>query len=492
MKSIFKQTVLLCVSVPVLFSCATYNNSMSGYYNNLKAQNYSAAQRSIEHNKLIKKDRNALLYNLEMGKIHRLQNDPAKSNFFLNRADAISESNRKSFKDMALGNLLNPMHQAYRCEDYEKFMMHYYKALNYAALGQTEDAVVEARRISLTNNTQSDKFRNKDNRYSNDAFALNLQGMIYEMAGNMNDAFISYRNAANIYLKSGNEYYGVKMPPQLVKDLLRTATTMGFTGERIQYEKIFSAAYTEKNIEGGELILFIEEGQAPVKEEKNFILTAGPHGIGSFYYTDANGNNVDFNFDHNAFNIGEDKLTSVKTFRLALPEYRIQSAHVQSLNVSLNGTSFTPQLGQNINSVAVNILKERFVSEMANALARQLTKKLAEKGTNAAAESFAKSTDKKEDKDADEAEKEKQKKKKEERANQAGEVAGFLMNVVNTATEKADTRNWQSLPAFVSYVRIPLNAGENNITVTANGNTIAVKAIGGKGLQMMSTVCNEK
>ena len=107
MKSIFKQTVLLCVSVPVLFSCATYNNSMSGYYNNLKAQNYSAAQRSIEHNKLIKKDRNALLYNLEMGKIHRLQNDPAKSNFFLNRADAISESNRKSFKDMALGNLLN-------------------------------------------------------------------------------------------------------------------------------------------------------------------------------------------------------------------------------------------------------------------------------------------------------------------------------------------------------------------------------------------------
>ena len=66
------------------------------------------------------------------------------------------------------------------------------------------------------------------------------------------------------------------------------------------------------------------------------------------------------------------------------------------------------------------------------------------------------------------------------------------MNVVNIATEKADTRNWQSLPAFVSYVRIPLNAGENNITVTANGNTITVKAIGGKGLQMMSTVCNEK
>ena len=369
-------------------------------------------------------------------------------------------------------------------------MMHYYKALNYAALGKTEDAVVEARRISLTNNTQSDKFRNKDNRYSNDAFALNLQGMIYEIAGNMNDAFISYRNAANIYLKSDNEYYGVKMPPQLVKDLLRTATTMGFTGERIQYEKIFSAAYAEKNIEGGELILFIEEGQAPVKEEKNFMLTAGPDGIGSFYYTDAAGNNVDFNFDYNAFNIGEDKLTSVRTFRVALPEYRIQSMQVQNINVVANGITYTPQLAQNINSIAVNILKERFLSEMANALARQLTKKLAETGAHAAAEGIAKSTDKKEDKDADEAEKEKQKKKKEARAEHAGEVAGFLMNMVNTATEKADTRNWQSLPAFVSYVRIPLQAGENVITISANENPITVKATGGKGLQMMGVAIN--
>ena len=167
---------------------------MTGYYANLREQNYSAAQRSIEHNKLIKKDRNALLYNLEMGKIYRLQNNPAKSNFYLNRADGIAESNRKTLKDLALGNLLNPMHQSYRCEDFEKFMMHYYKALNYTALGQTEDAVVEARRITLAANAQADKFRNKDNRYSNDAFALNLQGMIYEMAGNMNDAFISYRN----------------------------------------------------------------------------------------------------------------------------------------------------------------------------------------------------------------------------------------------------------------------------------------------------------
>jgi hypothetical protein len=30
------------------------------------------------------------------------------------------------------------------------------------------------------------------------------------------------------------------------------------------------------------------------------------------------------------------------------------------------------------------------------------------------------------------------------------------MNLINTATEKADTRNWQSLPAYIHYVRVPL------------------------------------
>ena len=187
---------------------------MTNYYANIKAHNYEKALHSIEKNKVIKKDRNALLYNMEMGKLYFLKNDAAKSNLYLNRADDIAESQNKSLKDVALGNLLNPMQQAYRGEDFEQFMLHYYKAVNYTALGLTDAAVVEARRITLAANTQNNKFINKEKRYSKDAFALNLQGMIYEMAGDVNNAFIAYRNAADVYLKAGNNYYGVKMPQQ--------------------------------------------------------------------------------------------------------------------------------------------------------------------------------------------------------------------------------------------------------------------------------------
>ncbi len=490
MKTTIKRAWTVWLFVPFIFGCSSYNKSLTSYYANVKEHNYDKALRSLDKIRLIKKNRNALLYNMEMGKLYFLKNDAEKSNLYLNRADAMVESNNKSLKDIAIANLLTPMQQTYRGEDFEQFMLHYYKALNYAALGQMEDAVVEARRITLSTNTQNDKFANKENRYSKDAFALNLQGMIYEMAGDVNNAFIAYRNAADVYLKAANNYYGVKMPKQLQFDLLRTATFMGFTAEIQRYEKLFNAGYVNNKPARNELILFIEEGTVPVKEEKNFILTASANGINSFNYIDANGLNANFNFNANAYGINEDKLTSLRAFRLSLPAYRLQYSQQAGITVNVNGSQYIPQLAQNLNSIAVNILKERFVTEMANALARQLTKKLVEKGTQSIAESIAKTTIKKESPDTSVSGKEKQKRVNEQRAEAAGEVAGFVMNMFNTVTEKADTRNWQSLPAFVSYVRVPLNEGENTISVSYNGQPVTLKVNGKPGLQMKSVVLN--
>ncbi len=485
MKITLQRALAVLMLVPFLYSCASYNKSMGSYYDNLRAKDYEKATQSLEQNKLLKKDRNALLYNLEMGKLYRLQNNFATSNLYLNVADNLIENSFKSFSDIAMGNLINPMRQTYKGEDHEKFMMHFYKALNYAALGKTEDAVVEARRITLSTYKQEDKFVNKDNRYSKDAFALNLQGMIYEMAGDMNNAFISYRNAAELFVNNKNEYYGVTLPEQLKKDLIRTSLAIEFMGEHDQYEKVFNASFTKANINSGELILFLEEGNAPIKEENNFFLTATKDGINSFNYVDANGYNSNFNFNNAAYNISDDKLASIRTFKLALPSYRVQYFESQNIVVSNDSVLYNTEMAQNINSVTVNVMKERFLIEMGNALARQLTKKLLEKGTEALAEGIARSTDKREAADTSNTEKEKLEKKKEDRINKVGNVVGLAMNIFNTINEKADTRNWQSLPAFVHYVRIPLHDGENTITITSNGVNKTIKVKGGKGLQMM-------
>lgn len=486
MKLRTKRAWMAWLLMPVFFSCTTYNNAMESYYSSIQSHNYDKALQKLENNKLINKNRNQLLYSLEAGKLYRLKNDFNKSNQYLNQADAFIESSRKTAGDLLTANLLNPMQQAYRGEDFEQFMVHFYKALNYTALGKTDEALVEARRITLSANAQGDKFRNKEKGYSTDAFALNLQGMIYEMGGDINNAFIAYRNAADIYLNNGNNYYGVSIPTQLKLDLLRTANAMGFSSETDRYQKIFNTNYQYDDSQNGELILFLEEGRAPVKEERNFILTSADGTVGNFAFTDPYGYQSNINFNYNAYGISESKLSTVRTLRVAMPVYKIVYTQQLNTSISVNGNEYTPQLAENINSLAVTILKERFLTELTNALARQLTKKLLEKGTQAAAQGIAKNQEKDAPANATDEEKKKKQQQNEDNAKAIGEVAGLLVNVANTITEKADTRNWQSLPAFVSYVRLPLSAGENTINITVNGRTKTLKVNGGKGIQMMS------
>jgi hypothetical protein len=38
-----------------------------------------------------------------------------------------------------------------------------------------------------------------------------------------------------------------------------------------------------------------------------------------------------------------------------------------------------------------------------------------------------------------------------------------ILSVVNAITEKADTRNWQTLPHSIYYARVPLQEGQNQV-----------------------------
>lgn len=74
--------------------------------------------------------------------------------------------------------------------------------------------------------------------------------------------------------------------------------------------------------------------------------------------------------------------------------------------------------------------------------------------------------------------------KKKESGEAAGLAAGLLVNMINTATEKADTRNWQSLPGTIQYVRVPLQKGENQITINAMGKQKKITVTGSGRLQL--------
>lgn len=482
MKSFNNQALIVILLMPFFYSCSTYQMKMSDYSNELHSHQYNKAIKSIEKNKLLKHKRNILLYNMELGRLHMLNNNLQKSNEYFNAADALLESNYKNFKDVAVSNLTNPMMETYRGEEYEKLMVNYFKAINYANLDKTEDAVVEARRITLATNRLNEKFDGKISRYSKDPFVLNLQGLIYEMNGDWNNAFIAYRNAADVYLNENSVYYGVEIPNQLKQDLLHAANMIGFSDEQSRYENLFNQKLSLKKSDStSELILFIEEGSAPVKEDNSIVIT-NTNGIGSYQYMDRYGAYVSVPFNHRNYGIKDDKISNIRTIKISLPSFRVVSNKSNSINIKVNDSEYIPELVEDFNSLAIKILDERYLSEIAKAMARFIVKKTMEVGSSKLAESLAQ---KKDDKMS-----EKEKKENKENAENIGKAIGFLVNMTNTFTEKADTRTWLSLPAYISYVRIQLNPGENEIILNGSGKSININVTAKKGLQIRSVIFN--
>ena len=462
------------IGILLLFSCSSYNRQVSNYYTSLRQGNYENAARAIDNNRLLKKKRNRLLYLLERGKVCHLLQQYDSSNRYFNEADQIMESSRTSVKDMALGTLLNPMMQTYHGEDFEKYLVHYYKTLNYLQLGQPDEALVEARRISLRSYAQEDKAGNKD-RYSDDAFSFMLQGMIYEKNEDINNAFIAYRNAVDVFVKNNGSYYGVKMPEQLKKDVLRTAYQNGFVDELGRYEKLLNTTFSkEEKTEEGELILFWENGSAPVKQQQDIFFSLFKDAGGGFFFADGGGlYNVPFDFS-SGYNRDNIRLEDLRGFRVALPRYQVQPLYYSEASLQSGNSSYLFEQAESINTLAFSTLQERMLKELSSTLTRLAIRKLTEAAVRP------------EEKKATDSKKEKNNKDRQE-------AIALGLQLFNFASEKADTRNWQSLPHTIYYTRVPLKKGLNEITIQVGGSSsktirFSVRANGGLQFQNICTL----
>ncbi len=341
--------------------------------------------------------------------------------------------------------------QHYKSEDFEKYMVHYYKAINYLQLGQPEEALVEARRITLRSNAQEDE-KGTSPRYTSDAFAYMLQGLVYEKNRDINNAFIAYRNAADLYLGHKGNYYGIEMPLQLKKDLLRTAYLNGFTDELERYEQLCNLKYGGES-GGDELILFWENGLAPIKKEQNLFFSLTDEGSGGLLFVDASGS---FRIP---FSVGEGdrkNLKALQAIRIAIPAYEQQNLQYREATLLHNDTLLHIEAAQNINNLALATLRQRMVKELTLTLSRVAVKKLAEIAA------MPKDDDEK-------ASKEKARK---------GLALGIKLFAF--ASEKADTRNWQSLPHSIHYTRVPLQQGTNQLSLKLEGNNSKQEAYNGR------------
>jgi len=411
-------------------SCATYYQSNFTFNHEFESGQLDKAYKTLQQHSSQAHGKKEFLYFLNNGLVLSMMSQYKESNDFFEKAYLFGEDYRTNYLNEVASYLTNPNFTSYKGEDHEHILLLYYKALNYLKMNNTDDALVECRRLNIRLQQLSDRYKSKD-KYDEDAFANVLMGMTYEIDKDYNNAFIAYRNAIRIYKNDYQSMFGVYAPDQLKEDLLRTAWLAGMKDEFELYKdslKMPTYVYQEK--EGGELIFLWHNGLSPVKTEwgVDFVISRE----GNWVYFSNRQMGISFPFNMSGYSDKDRNiLANMEIFRVAFPKYVERPPYYSRATISVNGDVLPLQLLEDVNKIAFKCLQERMGHELSKALLRVALKK------------------------AEEYEVKKQDK-----------TLGAIVGMINAMTEKADTRNWQTLPHSVYYCRVPLKEGQNTITFT--------------------------
>ncbi|WP_429173148.1 COG3014 family protein [Aeromonas rivipollensis] len=190
------------------------------------------------------------------------------------------------------GSLLtNDQTMAYRAPDYERTMLHHYLALNYLQRGDAEGALVEVRRANQVQEralkARADEVRKAKekseeseadgemrqlmsrgapeldrligqvkNGFQN-AYTFYFSGVLYEAAGDLNDAWVDYQRG-----------YQIAPDNQSLQDaLLRLARLRGSADELKETEKKVGRKAPPPAKDQGQLVVLFEDGLIPARRE---------------------------------------------------------------------------------------------------------------------------------------------------------------------------------------------------------------------------------
>lgn len=412
-------------------SCATYYQQHWDFNSEFEKGDLQKALQTLQEKDNLATSKSQFIYFANNGLLLSVLGKYEESNEYFEKAFLFGEDYRINYINEAASYLTNPNLVMYRGEDHEHLMLLYFKAINFLKMNKPDQALVECRRLNIRLNQLSDKY-SAEKKYQRDAFAHTLMGIIYQSTGDYNNAFIAYRNAVEIYETDYAEMFGLQAPEQLKKDLLNTAWWTGFRDEFDEFKTKFGMESYKPVKPDAELVFFWHNGLAPVKSEWNinFIMDHSQSNLVVF-----TNQNLGISFP---FKVDEKKeksdLRSIEVLRVAFPRYIERDMYFHSAVLDKDSASYPMELTEDINKIAFYSLKQRMMLEFSKGLLRAALKKATEHSL----------------------------KKEDDRL-------GALIGAVNAITEKADTRNWQTLPHSIFYARVPLDEGSNLVTFRLQG-----------------------
>lgn len=361
----------------------------------------------------------------EFGLVAHYANQFADSNKALEQAEVIADDRwTKSLSKEALSLVTSDKVRPYSGKRYERLLGYYYQILNYVYLNQLDGALVECRQAASIINSFKSDVKNYD--FFGSAFSAHLSAMVFEAAGEWNDAFISYRQAEEYY-QNAAEKTDVPMPEDVGNALVRLSRQLGFTDFAERYEK----QYGEPPMlpEGhGELILFYETGYVPPKKEANLIFP--------ILKTDKIDEDDDELEKFIPTLLGREgkKYPDVELeylLRVAVPTIDSKRPQFAELQVQVGQTEKKGVLVEDVEKIALETFKAEYPIILFRTLLRALGKYLLYR-----------------------------------EANKKDDILGTLVNLAGVFTEGADTRSWQTLPNQIFMVRMPLPAGTHTVNLS--------------------------
>src|SRR4051812_44003174 len=207
--------------------------------------------------------RDLLLFLLDEGLALHSAGRFEESNKAFLRADKIAEIKDYTSLATEAGTLLTSENiKDYKGEDFENCLINNYLAMNYALMGDAENALVEARRV---NHKLQLMITDGQRKYKQDAFARYLSAILYESQGNWNDAYVDYKMAHDLE----------PAIPGLGRDLWRMAFLQHDRDDQEQWDEEYhltdadhaeAKKVLQKSPKLGEIIVLYENGISPVKQ----------------------------------------------------------------------------------------------------------------------------------------------------------------------------------------------------------------------------------
>ena len=303
-------------TVVALQGCATYSHSVNQVETATANRDLDGAVKALDSLNLTGADEN--LHHLNKGTLLRLQGKYTESNKHFDAAKSLMEKlNAISVTEQIGSVAVNDTLKAYEGLPSEQLMVYAFEALNYLQSGNVDDAAVEARQFDVKQHLIAEKYNAK---YLSGAFVRYLDGMIYEAAGEKDEARIEMEKAVAGY-KAQNS--GFPVPKSLTDDLNRLKA-----GKSVPSEAVF----------------ILHDGLGPTLSEV-IIHVANP--------TPQKGSAL---------------------FSLAIPKFARRPVPVARVVLSSEGASSTSEIVEDVNNIAERSLNDRLPAIIARGVARMVAK----------------------------------------------------------------------------------------------------------------------